>query len=478
MDDENQNENFCNGSLNTLISWQKHLKVRQMCQKFVMNNKKLTVFMNVLSNLIDLGLKKETHDTSTIRCFQTYAQDIPTGNEQGRYIALDLGGSNFRVLNIELDVGRQFRMDQETFSCSKQLMAGSGEELFDYIAQCLKDFLTKRKLESEINLPLGFTFSFPIYQSRLDSAILTNWTKGFTCDGVVGNDVVKLLNRSIAKHSGLNIKVCVILNDTVGTLMSCAWKDPNTKIGLIIGTGTNCCYLEKIDRIEMFDGDSSKEEMVINLEWGAFGDKGELDDIITKYDKTVNRNSVNPNQQTFEKMVSGMYLGELFRLLLLDMAKNNLIFDGHVPEILLVPQSITTNVISTVESDVPETYTLSRQCLQKLGIENVTESDLLNIRYAAHCISRRSAELVAAGLAVLLERMNEENITIGVDGSVYRLHPYYHQILVNKVNELVKGKSIKIMLSEDGSGRGAAVLAAALNQVHCIYFVVILNLEL
>lgn len=34
----------------------------------------------------------------------------------------------------------------------------------------------------------------------------------------------------------VQIDVCAILNDTTGTLMSCAWKNFNCKIGLIVGT--------------------------------------------------------------------------------------------------------------------------------------------------------------------------------------------------------------------------------------------------
>lgn len=33
----------------------------------------------------------------------------------------------------------------------------------------------------------------------------------------------------------VQIEVCAILNDTTGTLMSCAWKNYNTRIGLIVG---------------------------------------------------------------------------------------------------------------------------------------------------------------------------------------------------------------------------------------------------
>ncbi len=34
--------------------------------------------------------------------------------------------------------------------------------------------------------------------------------------------------------------------------------------------------------------------MIINTEWGAFGDKGELDFIKTKWDEAVDAGSLNP----------------------------------------------------------------------------------------------------------------------------------------------------------------------------------------
>jgi hypothetical protein len=37
----------------------------------------------------------------------------------------------------------------------------------------------------------------------------------------------------------IRVKVVVLINDTVGTLMSTAYYDPKTAVGFIIGTGTN-----------------------------------------------------------------------------------------------------------------------------------------------------------------------------------------------------------------------------------------------
>ena len=67
-------------------------------------------------------------------------------------------------------------MDSEVYPISKDTMEGTGEELFDHIAQCLAVFIKDRNIESEC-LPLGFTFSFPCRQKGLAVGELISWTK-------------------------------------------------------------------------------------------------------------------------------------------------------------------------------------------------------------------------------------------------------------------------------------------------------------
>ena len=43
--------------------------------------------------------------------------------------------------------------------------------------------------------------------------------------------------------------------------------------------------------------------IIINTEWGAFGDNGELDFVRTKWDEQIDEQSLNPGKQTFEKMI-------------------------------------------------------------------------------------------------------------------------------------------------------------------------------
>ena len=79
-------------------------------------------------------------------------------------------------------------------------------QLFDLIAESIFKFMKDHNLMDK-NLPLGFTFSFPCRQEGLDRAILTQWTKGFKCEGVEGNNIVQLLHEAIERR-GVRLNLC------------------------------------------------------------------------------------------------------------------------------------------------------------------------------------------------------------------------------------------------------------------------------
>lgn len=49
----------------------------------------------------------------------------------------------------------------------------------------------------------------------------------------------------------------------------------------------------------MFDGykDPNKQHVLINTEWGAFGDNGALDFVRTEYDREIDHFSINKGRQ-------------------------------------------------------------------------------------------------------------------------------------------------------------------------------------
>ena len=61
------------------------------------------------------------------------------------------------------------------------------------------------------------------------------------------------------------------------------------------GTGSNACYMEEMRNVELVEGEEGR--MCVNMEWGAFGDNGCLDDIRTEFDVAVDELSLNPGKQ-------------------------------------------------------------------------------------------------------------------------------------------------------------------------------------
>ena len=76
------------------------------------------------------------------------------------------------------------------------------QELFDFIATKLKDFVEREENVSEPSVEetreLGFTFSFPVKQNSSSTGTLLKWTKGFSIQDMVGS----LLSYSqLTRHS-------------------------------------------------------------------------------------------------------------------------------------------------------------------------------------------------------------------------------------------------------------------------------------
>ncbi len=93
--------------------------------------------------------------------------------------------------------------------------------------------------------------------------------------------------------------VVALVNDTTGTQLAVGIRDPECHVGLILGTGTNACYMENLDAVPKYAGDRSRySQVVINSEWGAFGDDGKLDAFLTPQDRELDNLVRNRGQQT------------------------------------------------------------------------------------------------------------------------------------------------------------------------------------
>ena len=93
---------------------------------------------------------------------------------------------------------------------------------------------------------------------------------------------------------------------------------------------------------------------------------------------------------------------------------------------------------SSVYSDHDEFFRNTKQVLDEIGVTNYTSEDCKIVKYICTLVSARAAFLAAAGLATLINRLNKPEMTIAVDGSLYRFHPRFHNLMTLKIQELVK----------------------------------------
>ncbi|MFA5337553.1 MAG: maltotransferase domain-containing protein, partial [Candidatus Omnitrophota bacterium] len=169
------------------------LSLEDLKKSFELSTSAMQQIISSFKEDMKLGLSGKdgvSANESSLAMLSTFV-DNPTGKEKGKFLALDLGGTNFRVLMVDLKGdGSKPALTIEKFKLSHEHITGTQEVLFDAIAEFVKQFLNKHNLTETYDL--GFTFSFPVNQIDIDKGISTMMSKGFTVKGIVGEDVVAL----------------------------------------------------------------------------------------------------------------------------------------------------------------------------------------------------------------------------------------------------------------------------------------------
>ncbi|XP_026518007.1 hexokinase-2-like, partial [Terrapene carolina triunguis] len=411
---------------------------------------------------MERGLSHRTHTQATVRMLPTFIRATPDGTERGEFLVLELGDTDLRVLLMELsgDTCQKVTVKDRHFPLSDAIVQGPGEKLFAFMATCLCEFLDGLRTR-QTDFELGFSFPFSCRQTRLDQGYLISWTKGFKCPGVEGRDVVELLQSAINKQARYHIKVIAVVNDTTGTMMSCDASAGPCEVGLVVDAGTNSCFMAEARHVEVVE--ESDGRMGVVTEWGSFGDNGALNDVLSPYDHQVDQGSLNPGKQRFEKMIGGLYLGEIVRHILVEL------FSGHTTPALLTKGLVQTQDILEITDEQVGLATAQR-VLRALGLE-ASDQDCFSMQQVCSAVCLRAAGLCAAGLAAILSHMcrNRElpclKTSVAVDGAVFRARGKFSETLQQLVKPLAPECEVTLVQSDDGSGKGIAMVAAVASRL-------------
>ncbi|KAJ1727867.1 hypothetical protein LPJ61_004348 [Coemansia biformis] len=439
-----------------------------LTRQFLLTDERLGAIIKEFRRRMEVGLAA---DSTMLKMVLSHVVWRPTGQETGSYFAIDLGGTNLRVLRVTLDgkggatsVHQKFVLPEEA----------KKRTLFDFIAQCVETFLddhNMRPAASEPPLSIGFTFSYPIDQKSINSGTLIHWTKGLSVPGCIGRDVVRLLEDALLRL-GLRVKVAAVVSDTVSTLLAAAYSDPAAQMGVIFGTGTNAAYYEDVASIAKWKGaDPASGEMVVSIEWGAFDSEEFAILPFTPHDIKLDRKSLNPRGQAYEKMISGMYLGEIARNIMLWLADQRLLLDGRSSAILNAMWSLDTSYLSSAAVDNTPDLAEIRQIIEKtLDVPGSTLVDRRIFKTIAILVGERAARLSAVGLVATLTKRPDllsKPITVAIDGSMYEHYPGFACIMAETASHFIpegQFKNIRFSPTKDGSGVGAAVIAMLATQ--------------
>ncbi|CAK9150591.1 unnamed protein product [Ilex paraguariensis] len=372
---------------------------------------KLWHLANDLVSDMEAGLVSNETDLSMLPCY--CVPSLPTGDEKGLYYGVNLRGTNFFILRARLGG---------------------------------KDEPASELHREEVSIP----------------------TNLMTGNFKVGKELVKDMNQALENH-GVNMRVSTLLDDTIGDLAGGRYYNRDSVAAVTLGMGTNAAYVEPAQSVSKWHGTSPKSgEMVINMQWGRFC-SSHLP--ITEFDASLDAESSNPGSQIFEKLISGMYLGEIVRRVLLKMAQETALFGECVPPKLATPYLLRSPDMAAMHQDTSEDHEVVNEKLEEIfGITNSTPSVREVVAEVCDIVAERGARLAGAGIVGIVKKLGRiasRKSVITIEGGLYEHYRVFRNYLHSSVWEMLGNDlsdNVIIEHSHGGSGAGAIFLAASQTQ--------------
>ncbi|KAI8372896.1 uncharacterized protein BYT42DRAFT_616097 [Radiomyces spectabilis] len=411
---------------------------------------------------------------SDLNMIPSYVTGYPTGNEKGTYLALEIAGMDVYVCQVKLKgENGKLAINQYQYKIPQDLTTDSDfGVLIEYVADCLADFLLRIGTQEHFIYPTAISFGFAIKQTGLSSGRIMSLGHGFSYPNGVGVDIVQLMHEKI-NDKQLPIKIVAIANDTVCTLLAHAYQHPATRLGIVHNLGTNCAYYDCIGNVKKLRHLSFPQDhdMIINTEWCNFGSSHRTLPR-TWFDRKLDRESINPQFHVFEKMTTGVFLGELVRNILIYLVDQDLLFGGESSEILNVSHSFDTSYMYVCEGDQTDNLDDTRIVLEDmLNLSRTTVADREIVKKVCELVGSRAAVLMGAAIAAVVLHMVDHGVatspdqpgyTISISGSIYEDYPSFHPRVCKTLKALLPpsiASTLSVGIVKHSRIVGAAIVA-------------------
>ena len=388
---------------------------------------------------------------STLEMIPTYIdtdKEIPINKS---VLAIDAGGTNFRVAAVHFNEEKKPVIE----NLKSYPMPGVKEEVskdrfFEMMAGYIKDVVGSHQ-------GIGFCFSYPteVFPNRDGRVILL--CKEVKAKEVEGQLIGENLNSALVSIGLTGGKHIVLLNDTVATLLAgVGYKNRSfgSYIGFILGTGTNCCYVEQNRNIKKTTNLDLLKSQIINTESGNFGQIKQ-----GKIDAAFDKSTLDPGIHTFEKMISGAYLGPLCLSVIHRAAKEKLFSKKAGAAMEKIEKLETKDVNDFMHYPGGAGNILAKACTEG------NEDDTTMMYYLVDRLTERAAKLAAINLSAIAIKSGTggnpcQPICIVAEGTTFyqmktlksRVEFYLKQYLENKL-----GIYYDIVSVENATLIGAAI---------------------
>ncbi|EMD47409.1 hexokinase, putative, partial [Entamoeba histolytica KU27] len=175
--------------------------MQEIIDQFAIDKEKMEIIVSKLLEEMENGLQDKP---STLQMLPTYAP-IPTGKEVGTFMGIDVGGTNLRVLLLEIPEPG-VRGELKSVECIMPKTSTTVDQFFGFIAQKIKEFVENNNLK-EKEIKAGLTFSFAVEQIAIDKGIQQSWSKGWDVKESIGKDIVEIFHNQLAKINVNNIRI-------------------------------------------------------------------------------------------------------------------------------------------------------------------------------------------------------------------------------------------------------------------------------
>lgn len=237
-------------------------------------------------------------EPSSLPMIPTYLSPSAEPYEGGPVVAIDAGGTNLRTASVTFKQGVPVLENLDVMGMPGIYEEIRATEFFEALAEKILPLCNDSR-----HIALCFSYPAEIFENH-DGRLL-NLNKELKIKDAQGLIIGETLKKTLAEK-GLNKEMSfTLLNDTTAGFLGAAaeGKAQNSLAGLVVGTGLNCCYMERGESIKKLQ---NPRDMIINCEAGMFNklSSGEADLL-------VDGESEIPGDHILEKMVGGAYLGKL-----------------------------------------------------------------------------------------------------------------------------------------------------------------------